>query len=294
MRRALVVLLVLALGCGETEHEERAERTQGGVPGIETALVATEPMRDLLRAFGAVAAEEEPPEVRDARTQLAQAEAQQVLAAQQVRRLEELARGAVAPLKELEAARAAAATAAAEVARAQKAFAAFGGDAARGRLGADEIWVIAHLAQADVGRVEAGGDATFVPDAFPRAAFAGRIDAPPAYVDPTTRTAPLRLRVRDPEHRLRPGMTGTVALEVGGPHDAVVVPGAAVVYDDAQPVVFVDEGKGRYVRRSVRLGVVRDERIEITSGLDAGARVVVTGAASLLSATRLRVEGEEE
>jgi hypothetical protein len=294
VRHALVGLLVLALACGRSEREERAERTQGGVPGIETAPVATEPMRDLLRAFGAVAAAEEPPEVRDARTQLAQAEAKQALAAQQVRRLEGLARGGVAPQKELEAARADAATAAAEVARARKAFAAFGGGAGRGGLATDETWVIAHLAQTDVARVEAGGDATFLPDAFPGAAFAGRIDASPAYVDPTTRTAPLGLRVRDPEHRLRPGMTGAVVLEVGAPHDAVVVPAAAVVYDDAQPVVFLDEGDGRYVRRSVRLGVVRDERIEVTNGLDVGARVVVTGAASLLSATRLRAEGDEE
>ena len=89
-------------------------------------------------------------------------------------------------------------------------------------------------------------------------------------------------------------MTGTVTLEVGAPHDAVVVPSAAVVYDDAQPVVFVDEGEGRYARRSVRLGVVRDGRIEIASGLDTGARVVVTGAASLLSATRLPPGGDED
>ena len=294
MTGGLVVLLVLALACGRAEPEPRAERARRGVPGIETALVGAAPMRDLLHAFGAVAAEAEPPEVRDARTQLAQAEAKRALALQQVRRLEGLARGAVAPLKELEAARADAATAAAEAARAEKALAAFGGGSERGRLAADETWVIAHLAQTDVARVEAGGEATFGPDAFPGAALAGRIDAVPAYVDPTTRTAPLRLRVRDPEHRLRPGMTGTVTLEVGAPHDAVVVPSAAVVYDDAQPVVFVDEGDGRYVQRSVRLGVVRDGRIEVTRGLDTGARVVVTGAASLLSATRLQAEGDEE
>jgi len=294
VRHGFVALLVLVLACGRAEPEQRAERARRRVPGIETALVGAEPIRDLLQAFGAVAAAEEPPEVRDARTQLAQAEAKQALAAQQVRRLEELARGGVAPQKELEAARADGASAAAEVARAQRAFAAFGGGAARGGLAPDETWVIAHLAQTGVARVETGGEATFVPDAFPGAPFPGRIDAAPAYVDPTTRTAPLRLRVRDPEHRLRPGMTGTVTLGVGAPHDAVVVPSAAVVYDDAQPVVFVDEGDGRYARRSVRVGVVRDGRIEVTSGLDAGARVVVTGAASLLSATRLRVEGEEE
>jgi len=47
------------------------------------------------------------------------------------------------------------------------------------------------------------------------------------------------------------------------------------------------------VLRAVRLGVVRDGRIEVVSGVQAGDRVVVTGAASLLSATRLQPEGDE-
>ena len=50
--------------------------------------------------------------------------------------------------------------------------------------------------------------------------------------------------------------------------------------------VFVAEA-GRYARRPVGLGIARDERVEITSGVEAGARIVVTGAASLLSASRL-------
>src|SRR5206468_2069688 len=70
VRYLLAVLLGLALACGRAQPEQRAEGAKGtrkaSVPGIETALVGAEPMRDLLRAFGAVAAEEEPPEVRDA------------------------------------------------------------------------------------------------------------------------------------------------------------------------------------------------------------------------------------
>jgi hypothetical protein len=72
------------------------------------------------------------------------------------------------------------------------------------------------------------------------------------------------------------------------------VPATAVVYDDGRPLVFVDAGDGRWDAHPVRLGVVRDGRIEITSGVAAGARVVVAGAASLLSARRLPREGAEE
>ena len=156
----------------------------------------------------------------------------------------------------------------------------------RAALGPHEFWVIARVMQIDVPRVDPRAEASFVADAFPGERFAGSVDTGPSYVDPATQTAPVRVRVHDHDGRLRPGMTGAVALEVGTPREAVVVPAGAVVYDDAQPLVFVAEA-GRYARRPVGLGIARDERVEITSGVEAGARIVVTGAASLLSASRL-------
>jgi hypothetical protein len=293
--RVLLVLAGLALACNRpgTEEGEQRARQKAEVPGLETAVATVAPVRDQVRAFGAVAPEAEPPAMRDARTALAEAEARRTLAAQQVRRLEALADAAVAPRKELEAARAEEASAAAAAARARQVLAGFGTDREHGALGPGEVWVIAQVMQVDAVRVDAGGDATFVADAFPGSRFVARVDAGAAFVDPATSTAPVRLRVRDPGGQLRPGMTGAVTLEVGSPRDAVVVPTAAVVYDDAQPLVFVAEEK-RYSRRPVTLGVARDAHVEVTAGLAAGTRVVVTGAPSLLSASRLPAGDEEE
>src|SRR5206468_3515172 len=139
-------------------------------------------------------------------------------------------------------------------------------------LGENERWLIARVMQVDVPRVETGGEASFVADALPGARFAASVDGAVSYVDTATLTAPLRLRTSDPEGRLRPGMTGAVALEIGTAHEAVVVPAVAVVYDDAQPVVFVAENGG-YAPHPVRLGVARDGHVEIADGLGAGMRV---------------------
>jgi Barrel-sandwich domain of CusB or HlyD membrane-fusion len=284
----LVVLALVAAACGGA-HEPAAEHREGGpaaaVPGVETAPATTAMVRDEVTAFGVVTAEAEPPAARDARAALAQAETRLTLARQQVRRLEALV--GVAPRKELEAARAEEAAAAMEVARLRQAVAAFGGADPKETLAHDDAWVIAQVLQRDVLQLETGGRATFVPDAFVEVRFEGRIDAPPAYVDPASGTAPARLRVRDPAARLRPGMTGRATLEVGAPREAIVVPAAAVVYDDAQPFVFVAQD-GRYERHPVELRALHDGRYEVRSGLSAGTPVVVTGAASLLSAVRLR------
>lgn len=298
-RVALLTLAMLAAACGERENERReraapeppAQRAE--VPGIETTVAVTEAVRDVVRAAGAVAPAGNPPEVRDARAQLAEAEARQRLTAQQVRRLQALA-DEVAPRKELETARAEEASAAAAAARARQVLGAFGSEAEGDGLGPGETWVIGQLLQIDVPQVRAGSEVRFVPDALRERSFAGWVDAPPAYVDAETRTAPVRLRVPDPEDRLRPGMTGAIAIDVGPPHQAVVVPAAAVVYDGAQPVVFVEDGEAHWVLRPVRIGLVGDGRIEVAEGLDAGMRVVTTGAASLLSAIRLRAGGLED
>ena len=288
---AFGVLLLATAGCGrDPERADAAARAV--VPGIETAVAHVETLRDAVDGFGRVAAEAEPPEVRDARTQLVDLEARRRLAAQQVQRLEALGQ-AVAPRKELDAARAEEASAAAAAVRARAMLNAFGEPTSGEPLAADERWVIVRVPQSDTGRVASGAPCRLVADAFPDRPLAGTLDAAVSYVDPDTGTAPVRMRVRDPDRVLRPGMTGAVTIDVGPPRQGVVVPAGAVLYDGAEAVVFLAEGEGRYARHPVGLGASLDGWVEVT-GVNAGARVVTAGGASLLSANRLAAGGAEE
>jgi hypothetical protein len=289
----LVLLLLLPAACMREPAAPETHDRGSSVPGLEIAPAVRAVVRDRVEGFGQVAAEGEVPEVRDARVQLAEAEARQRLAIERLGRLQDLSRGAVVPRKELEAARAEEATAAALAARARHVLAAYGGDSPQAPLEAREIWVIAQVTQVDVGSVQAGAPAAFTPDAFRDLEVAGRVDAEPPYVDPRTQTAPVRIRVLDAERRLRPGMTGAVGIEVGEPRTAVVVPAAALVYDGGKPSVLVEESEGRYAPRAVRVGAPRDGTIEVLEGVREGERVVTTGAASVLSAARLPAEAED-
>jgi len=287
VRRRLALWLALAgglAGCGR--GAAAPEPPARSVPGLETASVVVEELREEVLAAGVVVAEAETPALRDARAELETAQARQRAAAQQARRLEALADG-VAPRKEVEAARAEEAAAAAAAERARLAFAAFGRRAHDDALPPGETWASARLLQRDVPRVEAGAAVRFAADAYPDHRFAGEVDAAPAYVDPETGVGPARVRLRDADRLLRPGMTGSLAIEVGAPHPALVVPAAAVVYDGARPLVFVEGEGGRFVERAVELGAAHDGRVEVRGELRAGARVATTGAASLLSAEQL-------
>jgi len=289
VRNVALVLAALALAC--TRDPADHEAAKPAVPGLEAAVAKTAPVRDVVRAPGAVAPDGLTPEARDARNDLAAAEARLRLATQQVARLQALAQGAVAPKKDLEAALAEETSARSAAERARQVVAGFGGRSDSAGTPPAAAWVVARVPQEGVGLVTAGADARFMSDTTPRETFEGTVDGAPSYVDQTSRTAPVRVRVSDPEHRLLPGMTGAVAIEVGTPHEAVTVPEAAVVYDDRRALVFVDDGHGGFSATPVTVGVVRDGVAEIRSGLAAGARVATTGAASLLSASALATGG---
>ena len=86
-----------------------------------------------------------------------------------------------------------------------------------------------------------------------------------------------------------PPRPGTV-VAVMVPRDAapvagVAVPADAVVWVDAKPAVYAERAAaGTYERRTVALGPRVDDRWIATAGIRAGERIVVHGAARLLSA----------
>jgi multidrug efflux pump subunit AcrA (membrane-fusion protein) len=72
-------------------------------------------------------------------------------------------------------------------------------------------------------------------------------------------------------------MSAVAHLQVRQAHDAVTVPAAAIVHSDGQDAVWaVRDGKA--VRVPVTLGVQGPDKVQVLSGLDAGTRVVVSGA----------------
>jgi hypothetical protein len=280
------VLLAMLSACRGTA-DPPAPSGAPTVPGIVTVAARTQQVTDTVRAFGAVVGDGERPEVRDARTQLAEAEARAQLAAEQTARLQALTRGGVAPQKELEIAQAERATAHAAAERARAVLAAFGSPTPRAALAGEEAWVMAEVLQDDVARIRPDAAAGFENDLLRGHALVGRVEAAPAYVSTSTRTAPVRLRVRDPEKVLRPGMTGIASIAVGAPRTTVVVPAEAILQDGANCLAVLEEQPGHFLPRRVEPGTTVGGWTEVRTGLEPGMRVVTTGATSVLSATRL-------
>ena len=72
----------------------------------------------------------------------------------------------------------------------------------------------------------------------------------------------------------------TAEIDTSGATE-LLVPSKALYFQSEKNYVFIDEGGGKYTRRAVKAGDIRDTRTEILSGLKEGEKVVVDGALML-------------
>ena len=143
-----------------------------------------------------------------------------------------------------------------------------------------QVWVIGDLYEQDFQTVRVGSEAALTTPAYPSLTLRGRV----AYIDPRvdqqTRTAKVRVEVPNAEGRLRLGMYVTLAFTTPGKERTVVIPRSAVQTMGARQVVFVPirDEEGKFLARTVQLGLLRGDRITIRSGVQPGETVVTEGS----------------
>lgn len=109
--------------------------------------------------------------------------------------------------------------------------------------------------------------------------------------DPSTRTLKVRLETDNPGFALRPDMFVDVEMPVTLP-PALSVPSGAILFSGLRKTVFVDRGDGYFEPRAVETGWRLGDRIEITRGLAAGERIVLSGNFLIDSESRLQAAAQ--
>jgi membrane fusion protein, copper/silver efflux system len=138
------------------------------------------------------------------------------------------------------------------------------------------IWVIADVAEQDVGLVKIGAPARMSFRAFPGETFEGKATFILHELDAATRTGKVRIEVKNPEHRIKHEMFADVEIDAGaGEPPRLSVPTSGVIDSGARQVVLIDRGEGRFEPRAVKLGMRGDGYVEVLDGLKEGEHVVV-------------------
>ncbi len=82
-------------------------------------------------------------------------------------------------------------------------------------------------------------------DAFKGQTFPGEISAINPKVDSTTRNVQVRATLKNPDHKLIPGMYATIDISTGAPQNYVTLPQTAITYSPYGDTVYIVDEKGK-------------------------------------------------
>jgi cobalt-zinc-cadmium efflux system membrane fusion protein len=140
------------------------------------------------------------------------------------------------------------------------------------------VWVQGHLDEKDLAAIHMGDAVDIHTPAFPDA-FHGTVTNVGDMLDPATRTTPVRVMTANPGGKLRKDQFVDVTIRDKGKRDVLVVPTAAVLYDEQNfPFVYLQIEPGKFAQRSVKTGSTEGDQMEITEGLKPGDQVVAQGS----------------
>jgi Cu(I)/Ag(I) efflux system membrane fusion protein len=138
------------------------------------------------------------------------------------------------------------------------------------------VWLEGEVFERDLSAVRLGRPVTAEFTALPGVVRNGRVTYVYPTVNPDTRTARIRVELRNPGLQLKPGMYATIRLDA--PTDSVLsVPRSAVLATGERNLVFVRSPDGRFSPHLVTLGAATEDRVEIMRGLALGDTVVASG-----------------
>jgi RND family efflux transporter MFP subunit len=136
-----------------------------------------------------------------------------------------------------------------------------------------KVWVYAAVFQNQLAQLGTGDSATISVDSYPQREFPGKVDFIWAALDPTTRTAKVRINLLNPDGALKIGMFVNVNLKhrVGR---GILVSDSSVLQTGLHNIAFVDRGDGYLEPRELEVGQHLSDGMVVRKGLAEGDRIV--------------------
>ena len=146
----------------------------------------------------------------------------------------------------------------------------------------DPIEVEFTLPERDSSRVVLGQPVAVRVAPFPDEVFQAVVSVVAPTIDPMTRTLRVKARMSNTDGRLRPGLFARADLGVSVREHVAMIPEEAVLQRADGAIAYRIVAGNRAERRNIKLGVIREGRVEVSEGLAVGDPVVVRGQAQLV------------
>jgi membrane fusion protein (multidrug efflux system) len=157
----------------------------------------------------------------------------------------------------------------------------------------EKLFLMVKVIERDILQVKKGQSVTVYADVYPNKAIQGKVTniglrADNAFNYDVEIEAP-----NLPGQPLRSGMHAKAIFEFSNNRKGLVLPRKAITGSLQDPKVYVVENDSFAIERPVKLGISAGEKVELTSGLTEGERVVVSGQLNLSNGARVQIVKEQ-
>ena len=152
----------------------------------------------------------------------------------------------------------------------------------------DTLRIFISVPQAYASNIKAGQTANISVRELPQKTFTGRVVRTTSALDPGSRTLLTEVHTSNPDYQLLPGMYATVNFGVQSPDPPVRIPATALIFnkDGTQVAVVTSDQKVHF--QKVVIGRDYGNQLDIISGLEPGATVIVNVADGLQEGSQVQ------
>ncbi|MDD5274684.1 MAG: efflux RND transporter periplasmic adaptor subunit [Methylovulum sp.] len=163
----------------------------------------------------------------------------------------------------------------------------------------DSVFADFFLPQQTLAELKTGQMISLHTDTYPNQVFTGEISVVNPKIDPNTRNVQIRATLKNPGHKLLPGMYATVTITTGQAQHFITVPRTAISFNAYGATVFRiednsvgDQGKPKLTAKQafVTLGSTRGDQIAVISGINDGDNIVTSGQIKLRNGSPVQVD----
>jgi multidrug efflux system membrane fusion protein len=154
----------------------------------------------------------------------------------------------------------------------------------------DTLRIFISVPQTFASTIKPGQTANISVRELPQKTFTGRVVRTTSALDPGSRTLLTEVRTSNPDYQLLPGMYATVNFGVQSPDPPVRIPATALIVraDGTQVAVVTGDQKVHYT--TVIIGRDYGNELDIVSGLEPGATVIVNVADGLQEGAQVHTQ----
>lgn len=165
----------------------------------------------------------------------------------------------------------------------------------------DPIYADFSVSEEDYGRIADGQAVTAKFSAWPDQVFSGTVKTTDAKMSEASRMITVRASLDNADGKLVPGMYANVTVEAGSAVSVITVPQTAVTYTLYGDNVFMvvpakqpdpnnKDEQLEIERRFVKVGPMRNGRVQIVDGVKPGERVVTAGHNKIDQGSKVRID----